>query len=84
MSNIQISKNLFVALCSYFFDDNLELESYIESELSKKLDAVVNRELFTKYKSATTPEEREEYRKKYLDSRGILDSFRTDQEDQGL
>lgn len=75
---------MFVALCSYFFDDNLELESYIESELSKKLDAVVNRELFTKYKSATTPEEREEYRKKYLDSRGILDSFRTDQEDQGL
>ena len=38
--------------------------------------AMSDRELYKKYKTAETEEEREEARQKYLDSRGIPESFR--------
>ena len=42
----------------------------------KKLDALVMRELYTKYKTATSEEEREKARREYLDKRGVPESFR--------
>ena len=44
--------------------------------LEKKLDAMVMRELYTKYKTAPTEEEKEKARKEYLDRRGVPESFR--------
>ena len=56
-------------------------ESYVREViavlgLEKKLDAMVMRELYTKYKTAPTEEEKEKARKEYLDRRGVPESFR--------
>lgn len=48
----------------------------IKQGLEKKLDAMVMRELYTKYKTAPTGEEKEKARKEYLDKRGVPESFR--------
>ena len=48
----------------------------IKQGLEKKLDAMVMRELYTKYKTAPTEEEKEKARKEYLDRRGVPESFR--------
>ena len=37
----------------------------------QKLDALVNQELYKKYKTAPTEEEREAARKEYLDRKGV-------------
>ena len=75
MKNVQISQELFIALMRYFL---LEEEIYpeIKKGLEKKLDALVMRELYTKYKTAPSEEEREKARREYLDKRGVPESFR--------
>lgn len=44
--------------------------------LMEKVDRMVNRQLYTQSKTASTEEEREKSRQEYLDRRGIPDSFR--------
>jgi len=56
--------------------DQEELLPEIKKGLEQKLDALVRRELYTKYKTAPTKEEQEKARREYLDKRGILDYFR--------
>lgn len=59
MKNVQISEELFYMLIRFhLLEDNLWQEE-IETELQKKLDAMVNRNLYTKYKTAPTAEEQE-------------------------
>ena len=53
-----------------------EFEGEIKNELEKKLNSIVMREHYTTYKTASTEQEREEARKKYLDERGVPESFR--------
>ena len=48
----------------------------IKQELEKKLDRMVMRDLYGKFKTAPTEEERERARKEYLDRRGVQESFR--------
>lgn len=68
----------------YFTDmENRLRESTIKNKryvfdlkVEKKLDALVTRELYTKYKTAPGEEEREKARLEYLDRRGVPDSFR--------
>lgn len=48
----------------------------IQKGLEQKLDALVMRELYTKCKTAPTEQEKEEARRKYLNKRGVPDSFR--------
>ena len=48
----------------------------IKQELEKKLDWMVMRDLYGKFKTAPTEEERERARKEYLDRRGVQESFR--------
>ena len=48
----------------------------IKKGLEEKLEALVRRELYTKYKTAKTEEEREQARKEYLDRVGIQKDFR--------
>ena len=52
----------------------------IRKALETKLDKIIARELFTKYKRSPSGEEREAARKAYLDHKGILKDWRTDEE----
>ena len=52
------------------------LFSEIQKELEQKLDALVARELYTKYKTAPTEEEKEKARQEYLNKKGVHSSFR--------
>ena len=59
MKNVQISQELFIALVRYFLLEQEKLYPEIKKGLEKKLDALVMRELYTKYKTAPSEEERE-------------------------
>ena len=74
--NVQIPYELFFQLLQYFLMENYENEEIIRQGLERKLDTMVNRELYSKYKTAPTEEEREKSRQEYLDRHGIPDSFR--------
>ena len=74
--NVQIPYELFLQLLQYFLMDNYDGEEKIWSGLEKKLDAMVNREMYSKFKTAPTEEEREKFRQEYLDRKGIQESFR--------
>ena len=76
MKNVLISQELFIALMRYFLLEKEELYPEIKKGLEKKLDALVMRELYTKYKTAPSEEEREKARREYLDTRGVPESFR--------
>ena len=74
--NVQIPYELFFQLLQYFLMDNYDGEEIIRLGLEKKLDAMVNREVYSKSKTALTEEEREKFRQEYLDRRGIPENFR--------
>ena len=74
--NVQIPYELFFQLLQYFLMDNYDGEEIIRLGLKKKLDAMVNREVYSKSKTAPTEEEREKFRQEYLDRRGIPEDFR--------
>lgn len=76
MKHVQISQELFFSLMKYFLIGQEELLPEIQKGLEQKLDSLVMRELYTKYKTAPTEEEREKARREYLDKRGVPDSFR--------
>ncbi len=76
MKNVQISYELFVMLVKYHLgDDDLWLEE-IEAGLSQKVDAIIARNTYTKYKTADTKEEQENARLEYLDLKGYHKDFR--------
>ena len=74
--NVQIPYELFFQLLQYFLMENYESEETIRQGLERKLDTMVNRELYSKYKTAPIEEEREKSRQEYLDRRGIPENFR--------
>ena len=83
MKQVQIPQELLGKLIRYFFCDELELdvdlaelEREIKFDIRKKLDKISMRGYYTAYKTAPTEQEREEARKKYLDERGVPESFR--------
>lgn len=76
MKNVQISEELFIAIIRYFMLEQGELLPQIKQGLEKKLDAMVMRELYIKYKIVPTGEEKEKARKEYLNKRGVPESFR--------
>lgn len=76
MKNVQIPYELFLLLLRYHLMDETDGEEQIRRGLERKLDFMVRRELYSKSKTAPTAEERENARQKYLDKRGIPDSFR--------
>lgn len=76
MKNIQITEELFITLVKYFLTGQKELLPEITEALEKKLDAMVMRELYTRYKTAPSTEEKEKARKEYLDRKGIPGDFR--------
>lgn len=76
MKNVQISRELFVALLHYLLSGENEYEEVIEQGLEQKLDAMLRHELYAQYKTAPTEEQREQARQEYLDRRGVPESFR--------
>ena len=74
--NVQIPYDLFFQLLQYFLMENYEGEESIRKGLEKKLNAMVDREIYSKYKTASTEEEREKSRQEYLERKGIPENFR--------
>ena len=71
--NVQIPYELFLLLLQYHLMEYRQNEEKIRQGLEKKMNAMAEREI---YKTAPTEEEREKYRKEYLDRRGIPEDFR--------
>ena len=76
MKNVQIPEELFIALMKYHLLEIEEVQLEIKKALMDKLDSISMRLLYSKYKTATTEEEKEKARREYLDKRGVPDSFR--------
>lgn len=76
MKNVQIPYELFVDLVLYHLNDEEDFQDDIRQGLSQKLDAMLNRQLYTQYKTAPTEEQREQARQEYLDRRGVPQSYR--------
>ena len=76
MKNVQISYELFVLLLRYHLVEDDDCLNEIRQGLEQKLDSLVRHELYAKYKTASTQEEREKARQEYLDNREVPDSFR--------
>ena len=76
MKQVQISEDLFLSLIKYHILEYYNEEEKIVNQLNEKLDRMVNRNLYTKYKTALTEEEKEKARQEYLDRKGIHSSFR--------
>lgn len=76
MKKVQIPYELFLMLIKYFYCEMYEYEDSIKKELEKKLNLLVMHDTYSKYRTAPTEQEREEARKKYLDEKGIPESFR--------
>ena len=76
MKNVQIPYELFVNLVLYHLNGEVDFDEDIRQGLEKKLDAMLSRQLYSRYKTAPTKEQREKARQEYLDRRGVSQSFR--------
>ena len=78
MKNVQIPETLLYDLFSYFLRGIQDefIEKDITDALETKLDAMIRHELYTKSKTAATPEAREAARQAYLDEVGMRQSYR--------
>ena len=76
MSKVQISQELFLALVKYHLLEMNEVEEQIKKELKEKLDAMAKRQIYSRYKTALTEEDRMKAREEYLDLVGMSQSFR--------
>lgn len=76
MKNVQIPFDLFLSLIQQHLMMEDDYEEDIRFGLEQKLDALVRHELYAKYKTAPTPEEREAARQRYLDECGVPQSYR--------
>lgn len=76
LKNMQISEELFVALLKYHLVEIDDVLPQIKKGLEEKMEAMVRRDLYTKYKTAPTEEEREKARQEYLEKVGMHRSFR--------
>ena len=78
---VQIPKDVFIKLIllteNLLSNDEVDENEIIQlnNALYKKLDAMIKRDLYTKYKTAPTEEERESARKKYIEIAKINKKF---------
>ncbi|NDO47095.1 hypothetical protein [Clostridium sp. MD294] len=75
MKQVQISEDLFLLLIKYHILECCNDEEKIVKMLKEKYDSIINRNLYTKYKTAPSEEEKEKARQEYLDRKGIYSSF---------
>ena len=79
--SVQISMELWQLLLEFFITeedpDQLHLIEYeINKQLEIKLDKMLSRIYYSRYKTAPSPEERERARQEYLNHKGIPADFR--------
>lgn len=76
--NVQIDSRLFFELYEYFVvgSDKYDLD-YIKSALTQKYERIMEHTYYSMSKNKNLSEEQREYfRKEYLDKKGIPDEFR--------
>lgn len=79
---VQIYHKIFISLLLLTEDilngNDIEIEKVekLNKELHNKLDAMIRRDLYTKYKTSPIEEEREKARLEYLEKTGINKNFR--------
>ncbi len=78
MKNIQIPSELFADLIRFhiFESADEDVQERIRKGLNTKIDALIMRQLYEKYKTAPSEEKRKRARQEYLDRRGIHKDFR--------
>ena len=76
MKNVQVPQQLFMKLLRYHLLVVDCCADDVKKGLEQKMNTMVERELYTKSKTAPTEEEREKARQEYLDRRGIQADFR--------
>lgn len=75
MKSVQIPYELFVNLVLYHLNGEDDFDEDIKRGLEQKLDAMLNRHLYSQYKTAPTEEQREQARQEYFDRRGVPQSY---------
>lgn len=75
MKTVQISIDLFKEIYAFFEVGEGDPEQ-IRHELEAKMDALINRQLYSESKAAPTAEEREKARIAYLNRKGVPEDFR--------
>ena len=73
---VQIPEKVFYELVKFHLLGETDAEEEIKAQLQKKLDAMVEHQLYTRSKKAASQNEREQARKEYLEMRGISAAFR--------
>ncbi len=73
--NVQIPYELFLDLLLYHLKGDTDVDEDIQQGLERKLDAMLNRQLYARYKTASTQEERERARQEYFEHRGAPQRF---------
>ena len=76
MKSVQIPYELFVDLVLYHLNGEDGFDEDIRRGLEQKLDSMLNRQLYSQYKTAPTGGQREQARQEYLDRRGVPQSYR--------
>ena len=76
MKSVQIPYDLFIDLTMYHLRGEDDYEEEIRQGLEQKLDAMLNRQLYSRYKTAPTEEESEQARQEYHARRGVPQSYR--------
>lgn len=76
MKSVQIPYDLFIDLVMYHLRGEEDFDEEIQRGLEQKIDAMLNRQLYSQYKTASTEEQREAARQEYLDRRGVPQSYR--------
>ena len=76
--NVQIESRLFFELCEYFSEESDKYDlDYIKATLKAKYERVMEHTLYSMSKNQNlTEEQREYFRKEYLDKKGIPEEFR--------
>lgn len=79
IKKVQIPTMLFYQMVLYIMDHedaNDRMYKTIMGGVDRKIASLQRHNLYTMYKCADNPQEREQARQEYLDSAGILPSFR--------
>ena len=69
MKSVQIPYELFVDLVLYHLNGEDDFDEEIRQGLEQKLDAMLNRQLYSEYKTAPTEEQREQAKRVLFQSR---------------
>ena len=76
--DLDLFRDLILIVCAESSDQ--EVWDRAAKGLMDKLNKRINRQLYTQFKTAATPEQREQARQKYLDKVGISERYRYSQE----